>query len=294
MTRALVGVAAFVVLGAAVGAAGAVRAQAKVQHATLIGDSVADAIVETSTAVAEAKREVALDLQVAPCRRIAGDSCPYNGVRPQNVVDLVQSLGPALGPNVVVAVGYNDPEDTYPQDLASALAALQQAGVKRVFWLTLRAARHPYLTMNAALEAAAASHPELTVVDWNVYSRSHPDWFQSDGIHLDGAGALAMATLIHKTLVSAGVAAPDVRVQTARLPAARRGIGYSARLVGAAGIAPYRWSLLERAPVGLHLEADGLVRGRPRVASGAYTFNVRITDATGTSSTRRLTLRVTS
>jgi hypothetical protein len=78
------------------------------------------------------------------------------------------------------------------------------------------------------------------------------------------------------------------------MPAARRGIAYSARLVGAAGIAPYRWSLLERAPAGLHLEADGLVRGRPRVAAGAYTFDVRITDATGTSSTRRLTLRVTS
>jgi Putative Ig domain len=293
MTRALVGVAAFVVFGAvAVGGTAAARAQTKAQQVTLIGDSVADAIAGTRTAVAEVGREVSLNLQVAPCRRIAGDSCPYNGVRPPNVIDLVQSLGPELGPNVVVAVGYNDHEDTYPQDLQSALTALEGAGVKRIFWLTLRAARHPYLSMNAALEAAAASHSDLTVVDWNVYSRSHPDWFQSDGIHLDYAGAQAMATLIHKALEAGGVAAPDVRVQTSRLPEATRGAAYAARLIGVAGIAPYRWSLLERAPAGLHLEANGVVHGRPRVAAGAYTFNVRITDSTGTSTTRRLTLRV--
>jgi hypothetical protein len=293
MTRALVRLAALVVVGASVvGAAGAARAQTKAQQVTLIGDSVADAIVQTSGAVAEARREVALNLQVAPCRRIAGESCPYNGVRPPNVIDLVHSLGAALGPNVVVVVGYNDNEGTFPQDVDDALTALEGAGVKHVFWLTLRAARHPYLTMNAALEAAVGSHPQLTIVDWNVYSRSHPDWFQSDGIHLSGAGAGAMATLIHKTLVTAGIAAPDVRVKTARLPVARRGAAYSARLVGAAGIAPYRWSLLERAPTGIHLQANGLVEGRPRAGAGAYTFDVRITDSTGTSSTRRLTLHV--
>jgi len=266
--------------------------QAKPQQVTLIGDSVADAIAQTSTAVAEAGREVSLDLQVAPCRRVNGQSCPYNGVRPPNVIQLVQSLGPSLGPNVVVAVGYNDSESTFAQDVASALSALEDAGAKRIFWLTLRAARHPYLTMNAALEAAAADHPDLTIVDWNVYSRSHPDWFESDGIHLAGDGAMAMATLIHKALETAGVAAPDVRVRTARLPVAIRGSDYSARLVGAAGFAPYRWSLLERAPAGIHLEPNGMVRGRPLVAAGAYTFNVRVTDSTGTSTTRRLTLHV--
>ena len=293
MARALAGVAAFVVLGMlSVGATAAPRGQTEPQQVTLIGDSVADAIAQTSTAVVEVRREISLNLQVAPCRRVAGDSCPYNGVRPPNLIQLVQSLGPALGPNVVVAVGYNDFESSFSQDVASALAALESAGAKRIFWLTLRAARHPYLTMNAALVAAAANHPDLTIVDWNVYSRSHPDWFQSDGIHLNYAGAMSMATLIHEALEKAGVAAPDVRVKTAKLPVARRGSAYSARFVGAAGIGPYRWSLLERAPAGLHLEPDGTVWGRPRVGVGAYTFNVRVTDSTGTSTTRRLTLHV--
>ena len=293
MSRWLVWVAAAVVLASsAVCEAAGARTQATAQHVTLIGDSVADAVVETSTAVAIARREISLALQVAPCRRVAGDSCPYNGVRPANVIDLVHQLGPQLGPNVVVAVGYNDHEDTYAQDIDDAVKALESEGVKRVFWLTLRAARHPYLTMNAAIEALPSRHPDVTVIDWNLYSRSHPAWFQSDGVHLNGDGAEGMATLIHKSLEAAGVAAPDVRVRTATLPVARRGVAYAARLVGTAGIAPYRWSLLERAPAGLHLEANGVVRGRPRVAAGSYTFNVRITDATNTSSTRRLTLHV--
>ena len=98
----------------------------------------------------------------------------------------------------MVAVGYNDPEDSYGQDIEDAVTALESEGVKHIFWLTLRAARHPYLTMNDGIQALASRHDDVTVIDWNVYSRSHPDWFQSDGVHLTGAGAQAMATLIHK------------------------------------------------------------------------------------------------
>jgi len=75
-----------------------------------------------------------------------------------------------------------------------------------VWWLTLRAAHHGYVNMNDDIEAAAKQHPELTVVDWNVYSRSHPDWFQDDGLHLLHSGADAMATLIHQTLLDDQVA----------------------------------------------------------------------------------------
>jgi hypothetical protein len=293
MTRALARLAAAVFLGSlVVGAASATPTTANVPQVTLIGDSVADAIAETSTAVALAGREVSLELQVAPCRRVAETSCPYNGSRPPTLIDLAHSVGPGLGPNVVVAVGYNDPEATYAGDIEDAVTALESAGVKHILWLTLRAARHPYLTMNDAIQALASRHDDVTVVDWNVYSRSHPDWFQADDVHLTGAGAQAMATLIHTSLTKAGIAPPDVRVGTARLPAARRGAPYAAKLVGAAGIPPYRWSLLERAPAGLHLAAAGLVHGTPRAGAGAYAFGVRVTDASGTSSTRRLTLRI--
>jgi Putative Ig domain len=278
-------------LALVVTASGAART-AQLQHVTLIGDSVADAIAQTDSAVAVAKQGVDLDLEVAPCRRVEGDGCPYQGVRPPSVVQLANSMGSKLGANVVVSVGYNDFEDQYAGNIEDALAAFKAAGVKRVFWLTLRAAHHPYVTMNDDIETAAQHHPELTVIDWNVYSRSHPDWFQTDGLHLLYPGAIAMATLIHKSLLSAGVAAPPVRVSTATLPLAHEGKPYRARLAAASGIAPYRWTLLERAPSGIHLEANGSIVGTPRAGVGRYTFNVRVKDAAGSMATRRLTLRI--
>jgi Putative Ig domain len=277
----------------AAGVAGASAQQSQAQHVTMIGDSVADGIVGDSDAIAILEQGVDLALELAPCRRVDGDSCPYNGSRPPTLVDLANSLGSNLGPNVVVAVGYNDFEDQYAQNISTALATLKAQGVKRVWWLTLRAARHPNLNMNQDIEDAAAAHPELmTVIDWNLYSRSHPDWFQNDGLHLLGPGSEAMATLIHKTLLSAGVAAAPVRVTTPALPVAVRGRPFSTRLQASAGVTPYRWSLLQRAPGGIHLEANGLVMGKPRAKPGRYAFDVRVRDSSGYAAIRKLTLRV--
>jgi hypothetical protein len=130
------------------------------------------------------------------------------------------------------------------------------------------------------------------VIDWNTYSRSHPEWFQSDDVHLVHAGAVAMATLIHTTLVNAGITSPPVRIVTRALPVAKRGKPYSAKLVARAGTAPFRWSLLERAPEGIHLEASGAIHGTPTAKPGRYTFNVQVRDAAGFLATQRLTLRI--
>jgi hypothetical protein len=265
----------------------------RLQHVTLIGDSVATAVEETSSAVAIMRQGVDLDLQTAPCRRVDDAGCPDpGGVVPPSVVELTQQLGSKLGPYVVVAVGYNDFEDRYAQNIENALDAFKAAGVKHVWWLTLRAAHHSYINMNADIEAAAQKHPEMTVIEWNVYSRSHPDWFQPDGVHLLEVGADQMASLVHRTLLRDGIALPPVRVTTRALPLAHRGKPYAARLRAAKGLAPYRWSLLERAPPGIHLEANGVVDGSPRVRPGRYVFDVKVEDAAGSFATRRLTLRI--
>lgn len=263
------------------------------QHVTLIGDSVADAIPGDDQAVATLRQGVDLDLEVAACRRVDQTSCPNDaGVRPPNVVQLAKAMGSKLGPNVVVSVGYNDFEDQYAQNIENALAALKDAGVKHVWWLTLRAAHHPYINMNDDIEAAASQHPELSVIDWNVYSRSHPDWFQTDGLHLLSPGAEAMAGLIHKTLLNDGVALKPVQVATTALPVAHRGRPYATKLRATQGLAPFRWSLLARAPSGVHLEADGRIIGKPRARPGAYVLTVRVADAAGSFAVRRLTLRI--
>jgi hypothetical protein len=295
-SAALVAAAAFAV-GTVVAAGTSAADQARPaapQHVTLIGDSVAEAIPGDNQAVAILGQEIELDLEVAACRRVDQDSCTSSGVQPPNVVQLVNSMGSKLGPNVVVSVGYNDFEDQYAQNIENALDAFKAAGVKRVWWLTLRAAHHPYINMNDDIAKAAQHHPELTVIDWNVYSRSHPEWFQDDGLHLLAGGSEAMAGLIHKALLDDGIAAAHVRVATTALPAAHRGTRYSAKLSVSAGLAPYAWSLLARAPKGLHLEASGAIIGKPLVQPGTYVLNVRVKDAAGSFDTHRLALRVKS
>src|SRR5437868_10701567 len=163
------GAAVTILIALAFGVSGAHAGSRDLPHVTLIGDSVADAIPGDNQAVAILRQGIDLDLEVAPCRRVEGEGCPVNDVRPPSVVQLVKSLGTKLGPNIVVSVGYNDFEDQYAQNVEDALDAMKAAGVKHVWWLTLRAAHHPYINMNDDIAAAAKKHPELSVIDWNVY-----------------------------------------------------------------------------------------------------------------------------
>jgi hypothetical protein len=266
---------------------------------TLIGDSVASSIAYDKDAQAILGEGIDLQLQVAPCRRVGQSSCPYGGVRPPTVVDLVPTLGQSLGPTVIVAVGYNDFESAYAGNIDDAVAALDKAGVTRILWPTLREERDQYMSMNDDIRAAATRHPEMTVVDWNLYSRSHPDWFQSDGLHLVAAGTEAMATLFHKALVGLGIPItppnpprPVVTIPTERLPVATAGKPYAVRLTASGGKPPLHWSLVGGTfPTGLHLRANGRIQGVPRNA-GMFRALIRVTDSEGSWKNARYVLRV--
>ena len=86
-------------------------------------------------------------------------SCPYDGVRPPNVIERATALGIELGPVVVVIVGYNDYEANYAMNIEQALAVFRTAGVERVLWATLRASRQSYASMNDMIRDAARRHP---------------------------------------------------------------------------------------------------------------------------------------
>jgi len=264
---------------------------------TLIGDSVASSVAYDQVAQAILRQGIDLQLQVAPCRRVGQASCPYLGSTPPTVIQLVPTLGQSLGPTVIVAVGYNDFQAAYADDIDQAVAELDEAGVTRILWVTLREERDQYASMNDDIRAAAAKHPEMTVVDWNLYSRSHPDWFQPDGLHLVAAGAEAMATLFHNTLVGLGIPVPPpppparLTILAERLPVAVEGMAYTARLVARGGTRPYRWSRARGAlPPGVRLDASGRIHGIPQEA-GTFRAIVRVTDAHGSSTTRRFVLR---
>jgi lysophospholipase L1-like esterase len=296
------GVLLVCLLAVVIAPAGTAQArQSSLPRVTVIGDSVAVALGYDNQAVATLKQGVDLQLQLAPCRRVDQQSCPYQGVRPLNVVELVKSLGSQLGPTVVIAVGYNDFEDQYAGNIETALAALKQAGVTRVLWQTLHTAYHSYLTMNDAIFAAAARHPEMTVVDWNVYSLGHPEWFQSDNLHLNAAGAEAMASLIHRALVQLGIPVPEkppptsppkLHVTSFGLPDAVQHRPYATLLHAVGGTPPYRWSPRSPLPAGLKLSPTGRLGGVPRGRTGIFRLVLRVADAAHRSAKGRVFLRV--
>ena len=256
---------------------------------TFIGDSIATGILYNPDAKRVLERGVDVDYQLAVCRRLVGDSCPYDGVKPLTLVELLPTI--KLAPTVVVAVGYNDYQETFAESVDSSLEALRKAGAEHVLWLTLRAERQSYVQMNDVIRAAAERHRELTVVDWNLNSRSHPDWFQNDGLHLGHDGAVAMATLVHGALEDAGaVQAPpaaSLSISTRTLPAGHVNKPYRTRLRASGGTRPITWRRQAGAlPPGMLLRSDGRLAGTPR-AAGRFTLTLRARDAEGQSSSRQ-------
>ena len=275
------------------------RSDAEVR-VTVFGDSAATAMAYDPDAKRILGRGVDLRLEVAACRRVGDTSCPYDGVRPPNVIDRATALGAELGPVVVVIVGYNDYESRYAENIEDALAAFRKAGVEHVLWATLREGRQSYANMNDMIVAAARKHPEMTVLDWNALARANPDWLQPDGIHLTAPGAEAMAGMVNDALVALGVAPKPAPAATRKLlaiasrslPAGRLGRSYAARLRATGGVAPYRWARAGGTlPPGLALAASGRLAGVPALR-GTFRLRARVVDRTGASRVRVFALRI--
>lgn len=275
-------------------------AHAAEPRVTVIGDSVMTAVQSNAEPMAILGNGIDARMEVGVCRRLVGESCPYEGGRVPTLVDRVRQLGAGgeLTPIVVVEMGYNDPADTFASAVEQSLSALHDAGATHVLWLTLREAQGQYPGMNQVLRDAAAQHPELTVVDWNLYSSGHADYFQNDGEHLMYPGAVALAHLMHDAILGLpGVpvstpTAPSVTLTAKAPPAAKVGHTYSAQLAASGGTAPYRWRIASgRLPAGLHLLANGRIYGTARKA-GVVRFSLEVRDARGAATTLKTSLVV--
>lgn len=166
---------------------------------TVIGDS----ITASFDYVPEARRYLArgfdLHSDAVVCRRLVASSCAFRGSKPSTALELVEDQRYALGPVVVVNVGYNDWAAVY--DVDRVMRALSAAGVRTVVWVTLRATTSNYARNNARIRAAARRWKGLVVADWNAYSHGKP-WFREDGLHLTGAGVFGLAQLLRPLLVA--------------------------------------------------------------------------------------------
>ena len=98
-----------------------------------------------------------------------------------------------LGNVLVVELGTNGA--ITPSDVDAMMRAAQ--GVHRVVFVNVNVPRYWAAGDNAVLASGVARYPGLAVLaDWNALSSPHPEWFTADQVHLDPAGAAALAALI--------------------------------------------------------------------------------------------------
>jgi hypothetical protein len=181
-----------VLLAAADGRASPVRV-------TLVGDSVAEVLAQNPAPEQLLAQGFDLELQTQACRKLVDPGC-YSG-SPPSALDVIQSLGPKLGPIVVVDVGYNDIAPTYAAGLDEVMTALVAAHVRHVVWVTLDEAQGAWSEIDQVIRAAPARWPQLTVADWASVSAGKP-WF-NDPAHLNYAGAVGLATFLRPYLLTA-------------------------------------------------------------------------------------------
>lgn len=122
-------------------------------------------------------------------------------------VDVVRQLREQgrLGEVAVVHLGTNGP----PRDRDLDAMMKELAAVPHVLLVTVRMPRDWEAATNATLHAAAERHPTIQLVDWHGYSNGHPDWFASDGVHVNARGAQAYADLIGGALPLLPATMPD-------------------------------------------------------------------------------------
>ncbi|MFN3255059.1 MAG: SpoIID/LytB domain-containing protein [Ilumatobacter sp.] len=123
---------------------------------------------------------------------------------------------------VLVELGYNDTPANFASDIDAMMTALQARGVRRVAWVNMADIRTSngqlvYTQANAALDAATARWPQLTVLDWEAASDTpeRPRWF-SDGVHLTTTGQAQFALWLRSQLLELAPShylAPPARIE---------------------------------------------------------------------------------
>ncbi|MGH3077586.1 MAG: hypothetical protein ACRDPZ_05315 [Gaiellaceae bacterium] len=167
---------------------------------TFVGDSISASLdyVPSARRVLAHPFDTTFDLAV--CRRLVTPGCSFEGKAPTNALEAVQARGGSVGDVLVVAVGYNEGSVGYRQGMRRIIRVARVQGANGVVWVTLREADPVYRPTNAAIRREARRWRSVEVADWEALSRGRP-WFREDGLHLNAAGANALARLIRSRVV---------------------------------------------------------------------------------------------
>lgn len=139
-----------------------------------------------------------------------------------------------FGDYAIVAAGYNYPywdPGRFDRSIDTMVATLLEAGVKHVFWVTLRDIKPQYIspgawrqiqpyywyfpTVNVHLEQALARHPQLSLIDWAAVA-DQPG-LTYDAIHLNTAGAALYSSISRQAVIDATTAVPEGSVTRVRV-----------------------------------------------------------------------------
>ncbi len=176
------------------------RSQAiRAVRVTMISDSVGAALAWDTRSRAELGFGLDLQLQSRTCRKLVTVGCPASDGRPPSALETIQALGPALGPIVVIDVGYNDPAPGYADGMDQVMRALLGAGVKSIVWVTLEETQTVWVDINAQIRAASSRWPQLVVADWAREEAGKP-WLV-DIAHLNGNGSRAFARFLRPIIL---------------------------------------------------------------------------------------------
>jgi hypothetical protein len=134
-----------------------------------------------------------------------------------------------FGDHVVVAGGYNYPywdPARFDRSIDAMVNALTAAGVKHVYWVTLREVKPQYVSpsawrqvqpyywyfpaVNDHLERALERHPALTLVDWAA--NADQAGITYDAIHLNRPGAALYSELIRQQVTNANTRSPNAGI----------------------------------------------------------------------------------
>ncbi len=298
LSAAALALAALAVSGLLPAASGATSTAPRV---SVISDSILTAVT-WSNDQAQAALSQGLDLQIdaGVGRRLNGQSVEFNGSYVPTTLSVIGDWSNRLGSIVVIVDGYNDLPGQFAGDVELTLDTLRNDGVQHVLWVNLHEVQPEYVAKNAVLAAAARKHPELRVLDWNAYSAGHPEWYQTDFVHLRPAGGLAIASWLQQAIADtvapptalAPAPAPKLVARAQRL-VARVGVRFDRHLRASGGAGGLHWRTTNAAlrNTGLHLLARGELKGRPRHAK-RFALPLVVTDAGGSTATITVTLTV--
>ena len=171
-------------------------AAAPVGSILFIGDSVGESIAtEFATAVTPAYP--ATTYQACAGRGMAGADCLFTVAAPQIDLDGVGIANALPAPAIaIVELGYNDDPNVFNAELQQMISALASKAVQRIIFVNMstRATSRNYATSNAALLAAAAANPAISILDWNTASSAPNQWRWFDNtslccwVHLSTSG----------------------------------------------------------------------------------------------------------